>query len=60
MELNREYGRIYTFMHPEVGENLNRIRRKMYEGKMYASGVDLEKQNQDAVDIFMKATKQEQ
>jgi hypothetical protein len=29
-------------------------------GKMYASGVDLEKQNQDAVDIFMKATKQEQ
>jgi salicylate hydroxylase len=55
VELSREYGRVYAFMHPEVGDDLDKIRMKMYEGEMYASGIDIEKQNQEAVDMFLQS-----
>lgn len=53
VELSREYGRVYAFMHPEVSDDLDKIRMKMYQGEMYASGVDIEAQNKQAVDIFL-------
>lgn len=52
VNLSREYGRVFAFMHPDVEDDVDKIRMKMYEGEIYASGIDLDKQNQDAVDHF--------
>ena len=52
VELSREYGRVYAFMHPGAGDNLGRIRGMMYEGEVFASGIDIEEQNRRAVDMF--------
>jgi salicylate hydroxylase len=54
VELGSEYGDIYAFMHPEIVEDLYRIRAKMYEGEMHASRIDMDKQNQYAVDLFLQ------
>ena len=53
VEISREYGRVYAFMHPEVSDDFDKIRMKMGEGEMYASGVDIEAQNRCAVDRYM-------
>lgn len=58
-ELSRSYGRIYAFMETGIGDDLDKIRQRMYEGEMYASGIDISGQNQDAVNQFLTAVRRQ-
>lgn len=50
--MSRQFGSLYAFVEPGVGDDLNQIRKIMGESAPIMSNHDLEKQNQNAVDYF--------
>lgn len=52
VELSRMFGRLYAFMDEEVGDDLNKIRKRMKESAAIMSDIDLQEQNQEALRYF--------
>lgn len=56
--LSRQFGRMYAFVEPGVGRDLDQTRKIMGAGSVLTNNVDLDAQNQAAVSRFKEAAKQ--
>jgi salicylate hydroxylase len=52
VELSRMFGRLYAFMEEGVGDDLDKIRKKMREAAAIMNDADLQEQNKEAVRYF--------
>lgn len=52
VEMSRMFGRLYAFMEEGVGDDLNKIRKKMGEAAAIMSDADLQGQTEEAVRYF--------
>jgi salicylate hydroxylase len=52
VELSQMFGRLYAFMEEGVGDDLDKIRKKMGESAAIMSDADLQEQNEEAVRYF--------
>lgn len=53
--LARQFGRMYAFIEPGVGRDLDKTRKIMGAGAVFTNNVDLDAQNEAAVSRFMAA-----
>lgn len=56
-ELSRQFGRMYAFIEPGVGRDLDKTRKIMGAGAVFTNNVDLDAQNEAAVSGFRAAVK---
>lgn len=52
VKLSRMFGRLYAFMEEGIGDDLDKIRKRMGESAAIMSDIDLEEQNEEAVKYF--------
>lgn len=55
--LSRQFGRMYGFIEPEVGRDLDKTRKIMGAGAVFTNNVDLDAQNEAALSRFRAAVK---
>lgn len=56
-ELSRQFGRMYAFIEPGVGRDLDTTRKIMGAGAVFTNNVDLDAQNEAAISGFRAAVK---
>lgn len=56
-ELSRQYGRMYAFIEPGVGRDLDKTRKILGAGAVFTNNVDLDAQNEAAISSFRAAVK---
>lgn len=55
--LSRQFGRMYAFIEPGVGRDLDKMRKILGAGSAFTNNVDLDAQNEDAISRFRAAVK---